>query len=331
MIWPFVIFTLPRSRSTWLSQFLSYGGLQVGHDLAPRADTVQGFFDKLWPLAGTVETGAVEAHALLRKAMPDAKFVVVHRPVAEVRESLFRFGISEPDLERRAEALRQIDGCHIGYDQLRDVRICAAMWEYLYPFAFDFGWWRHMDGQNVQVDVAAEVAMQFERREQIAALRAEAVSCDTVLRVWWEAFDSFWADPDCAPLCEAHYREADNVSRFEPDVALLQQLEASGVFRVMTARLNGKLIGYLMWSLTVNAESIGQRIADQGAWYVAPGAPAGIAAKMLRRSITELRAAGIGSIHLHHPVQGRGARLGTLFQRIGARPTQHRWSLELSR
>lgn len=330
MIWPFVVFSLPRSRSTWLSSYLSYGGLCVGHDLVLRADSCQQFFDHLWPLAGTCETGAMDGHALMRKAMPGAKFVVIHRSISEVAASLAKFRITDPNLERRSQVLDKIDGLHIAYDDLCDVRTCVTLWEYVYPgIPFDFAWWRHMDAQNVQVDVAAEVALQIARQQQIAALRREVAICPDITRIGWEPFDSFWADPDRDELCMAHYQEANGVTRYEPDIELLKRLEAGGAFRMLTARVNGKLVGYLMLSFTVDAECLGKRIADQGAWYVDQQAPSELAVRMLKWAIAELRNAGIDTLHLHHPLQGRGARLASLFRRLGARPNQHRYTLAL--
>lgn len=335
MIWPFVIFALPRSRTAWLSRWLSYGGMQVGHDLGPRSDTCQGFLDKLWPLAGTVETGAQDAHHLLRHAMPDAKFVVIHRPVIDVEKSLARVEIVERpgELQRRDDVLHQIDGWHIVYDELNDVRICAKLWEHLYPaIPFDFAWWRHWDQQNVQIDVHAEMQMLVDRQQQITRLQHEiATTTASFHRIGWEPFRHVWDDPDFATLWNNHFAEARDDDRpRQPDADLLEQLERTGTLRMMTARIDGKLFGYLMWTFTIDAECIGVKIADQGIWYVDPKAPAGIGTRMLKQSISELRAAGIHSLHLHHPMHGRGARLGTLFRRLGAKETQHRYTLQIS-
>lgn len=333
MIWPFVIFGLPRSRTAWLATWLSYSGLKVGHDLGPRADTVQGFLDSLWPLAGTAETGAQDAHRLLRTAMPDAKFVVIKRPVPEVEASLVKFGLREPDLKRRSAVLDEIDALHIPYSALSDVRTCAMLWEYLYPaIPFDFAWWRAFDQQNVQINLKQQVEMLTARRPQIETLKAEvrqlAAGNPQFVRIGWEPADSWWADAE--PLAVQHSLEVNAGERhghpFKVNVSMIRDMERTGTFRVLTARINGQLVGYLTWTFTPDVESEGVLLADQGAWYVAPEAR-GVGRKMLDFSIEELQAAGIHSLQLHHQLNGRSARVGTLFKRMGAIEHQHRYTL----
>ena len=178
MIYPFVVFALPRSRTTWLSHFLSYGGLAVGHDLGPHANTCQEFFDSLWPLTGTVETGAQDAHRLIRRAMPIAKFATIRRHPIDVADSLTQFGQMQYDeMARRDTVLDEIEAAgamSVSYESLKDARVCADLWEHLLPgVKFDFDWWRYMDRINVQTGVPGQLQMLTERRSQIAQLKTE--------------------------------------------------------------------------------------------------------------------------------------------------------------
>jgi hypothetical protein len=103
-----VVFSLPRSRSTWLSMFLSYDGTVIGHDVGVDCATPEEFLERLGD--GTCETGAAFAWRLLRQARPDVKFVVVHRDPAEVSASLDRFGLTGtlPEMRDREMLLGQI-------------------------------------------------------------------------------------------------------------------------------------------------------------------------------------------------------------------------------
>jgi len=336
MLWPFIIFSLPRSRSTWLSQWLSYKGLRVGHDLAAHADTFQDCLDLLYAHHGSVETGSQDAHHVLRLAMPDAKFVTIRRPVKEVCQSLAKFGITnqEREMQRRSDTLDEIEAkgaFSIPYHSLKDARICSALWEYLLDAPFDFEHWRDMAEQNIQPDVQQHLAFIASRRDQIVNLQAEVgtltVTGGEFHRVAWEPFAS--AYKEALPLMEAHLRESDTSENhpLKLNINLLTELERQGMFRVMTARVNGKLVGYITWTITPDAESEGILIADQGAWYCDPEQALG--RKLLDRSLKELKAAGIHSVHLHHPPSGRGQKLGSLFKRIGAKPNQTRYSLWL--
>jgi len=337
MLWPFVIFTLPRSRSTWLSHWLSYKGLRVGHDIAPHADTVQDCLDLLFTHIGTVETGTQDAHHILRQAMPTAKFVTIRRPINEVCQSLAKFGITnqEKELHRRSQVLDDIEAkgaFSIPYHALKDARICSALWEYLLEdVPFDFEHWRDMDEKNCQIDVQQHLAFLASRRDHIINLQAEVgtltVTGGEFYRIAWEPMAS--AYEEALPLMQAHLQESDSSEHhpLKPNVTLLSELEKQGMFRVMTARVNGKLVGYLTWTISPDAESEGVILADQGAWYCDPEHPIG--RKLLDHSLKELKAAGIHSVHLHHPPSGRGQKLGSLFKRMGAVPNQTRYSLWL--
>ena len=91
---PFVVFALPRSRTFWASRFLSYGGWACGHDeaLHVRAlDDVRSWFAQ--PYVGTVETAAAPFWRLLHAVCPQAKVVVIRRPVSDVVTSLMALGV----------------------------------------------------------------------------------------------------------------------------------------------------------------------------------------------------------------------------------------------
>ena len=150
----------------------------VGHDLGPQADTCQQFFDSLWPLAGSCETGAQDVAPLIRQAMPTAKFAVIKRPVDQVERSLAAFGETghRAELERRSAVLDTIEGLHISYESLADARTCCQLWEHLLPTVpFDFQWWRYMDRLNVQTDAFARATCNSSPsgRTEIARLKAE--------------------------------------------------------------------------------------------------------------------------------------------------------------
>ncbi len=145
---PFVIFSLPRSRTFWLSNFLSYQGRVVGHDIGIEASSCQDFINRVSKMEGTVETGAMFAHSLLRKAWPDAKFVTIRRSRDEVAASLARFGVNdiEDELIERDRHLDELEAtgnvARIPYEALSDARVCADLFEGLLGVPFDFRHWR---------------------------------------------------------------------------------------------------------------------------------------------------------------------------------------------
>lgn len=178
----FVIFSLPRGRSAWLSHFLRYGGEQVGHDLATSCGSVAEFLDKLEPLAGTCETGAVLGWRVLREELPGARFVVVKRDPVEVFRSLLAFGIEADldDLVRKWVLLDVVSALPgvltVSYESLADPLVCKQIFELCLDLPFDWQWWDTLHQTNIQVNMGRRLQQLVAARPQIEALKAEVVA-----------------------------------------------------------------------------------------------------------------------------------------------------------
>lgn len=337
MIPHFVIFGLPRSRTAWLAHWLAGAGRQVGHDLAITSDTAQDFLDAIWhERAGTCETAAVKAHKLLRTAMPAAKFVTIRRPVNEAIASLARFGITGVDEElglrdRMLDEAEAAGAERIEYGALANVNVCAALWENLTGVQFNFPWWQGCSQTNIQVKMDDRLTQLVARHPQIERLEAEVAVLlqlpdPKFYRVGLESWASIWAD--AKGLFEDNHREVGNTYPLALDDALISEAERCGVFLGLSARCNGELVGYASWSIHKNPESCGMILADQGAWYVQPGHP-GVGRRLFDVGLRYLRQLGILAVQLHAPMAGRGAKLGALFERLGAKAVQTRYALSL--
>ena len=150
------------------------------------------------------------------------------------------------------------------------------------------------------------------------------------IRIGLERWESIWPDADA--LGRAHFEEVDGGVEpnrpYEIDTDLMKRLADAGVLRIITARVDGKLAGYCTWNVTLDVESRGLIIAQQGAWFVAKEYDSlHLGAQMFRASIAELRKLGVQNIFPHHRLQGRGVRLGAFFKRMGAKEIQHTYSL----
>lgn len=175
---PFVCFSLPRSRSTWLSVFLSRPGRLVGHDIGVTCASPAEFSMHLQhDLIGTCETGAAFAWRLIKRIVPDVRFVVVKRDPAEVQRSLARFGLADPDLEQRAELLDEISAQHgtltVSFESLTRQASCAELYEHCLHAQMDPHWWAALDPINIQVDMARQLERLHVNRFQIESLKAE--------------------------------------------------------------------------------------------------------------------------------------------------------------
>ena len=338
---PFIILGLPRSRTAWISRFLSYGGRKVGHDLAIDCASVADFTKALGQHIGTVETGMAVAWPVLKRHFPESRFIVVRRDTAEVIASLAKFGISgvEREIEERAKAIdqfsRRVGVMTIQYPSLTDISVCAWLFQNCLGLNFDGGWWAALNEVNIQVDVAAQIAKTAEDKERLDRFKQEvrkrlpAEASYTGAIISAEPFGSIW--PECLELAKAHWEEVESETdprrKLNLNRALLSQTSVQNSLKVFAARLDGKLIGYLLWTIINDPESMGLLIAEQGPWFVTPDAPNSTALRMYERSINELKACGVKMIFPHHRTNGRGTGLGKFFVRRGAVPEKQVYSL----
>lgn len=340
---PFVIFGLPRSRTRWLATWLTPRIAPVGHDLAITSDSVQDFISQLWMRPGTVETGAMCAHRLIRQAIPDARFVTIRRSRSQVSASLCQFGVEmDDDLARRDTYLDEIESAgalRIDYPALNSVTVCADLWSFLLGVPFDFDHWRAFSNQNIQIDMQARLDLMLDRQGQIATLKAEVERLTDDLddekpplffRVGAETWDTFW--PEAEPLGERHNREVNDgeqpAAPYRLDPALMRAACASGAVRIVSARVNGKLVGYLFWTIGPDPEAGGILQAIQGPLYVERGYAGFLfARRMWRLSKPWLQALGVKKVDFHHQLHGRGADMGAWFQHLGAAAYQKRYTM----
>lgn len=176
---PFIVLSLPRSRSAWLAHFLAYGGARVGHDIATECSSVADFRARLAPLDGTCETGAVLGWRLIRAELPDAKLVIIQRDPMEVAASLGKFGI-RPDVEElvlRRVMLDQVAALpgvqSLPVEALDDPLVCKQLFESLLDAAFDWQWWTRFNQLNIQVDMPKRLVRLAQNHEKLEAFKRE--------------------------------------------------------------------------------------------------------------------------------------------------------------
>jgi hypothetical protein len=184
---PFIIFTLPRSRSAWLSHWLSYikDGQRVkavAHDGFSKCKTVAECLTLLGgQQSGTVETGAAFAYMMLRDKMPKAKMLVVQREPTDCLKSLWMKGI-RPDPEDWAQRVRDLwmvsaSGVRtVAYEDL-DLESCARwIWEYCLDLPWDAQWWAQWTPINVQVDMQKRMEELRKDADNIIKLKMEIIN-----------------------------------------------------------------------------------------------------------------------------------------------------------
>ena len=335
---PFIVFSLPRSRSAWTSALLSCEERPVGHDIAMRCATLEDFQVALsGAMAGTCETGAMFAFQLLRDLLPDAKMATIRRDPGEVVASLERLGLTglDDEIAERDGYLDRIEGLpgvmRIDYAELSEYEPCARLYDFCHGEKLSPERWQSLAGMNIQVDLPRRLKALRENHAQIEALKAEARSRQEQLRLVTEQehfTEAWWLEVQAMAAQHSAEVEGDIEPRwrFEVDVDAMVASDRAGSLKVFSARKNGSLVGYYMWRPSYAIESRGLLIAEQGPFYVAPGHP-GVAAALYEHSITALRRMGVKCVFPHVRTLGRGARFGRFLERRGARKIQETYML----
>ncbi len=179
---PFIIFALPRSRTLWLSHFLTYGEWRCGHEDAMTLRSIgdiKDYFSR--PNVGTAETAASPGWHLLRHYVPTINAVVIRRPLEETVDAMIAAGkvggvTYDHDKLRKVMSYgnRMLDqisaspgSLTVSYDDLKSEKSCALIFEHCLPYNFDRLWWNKMKDRNIQIDLRKYFADYFLVRDQI--------------------------------------------------------------------------------------------------------------------------------------------------------------------
>jgi hypothetical protein len=344
---PFVVFAMPRSRSAWLSRYLSYGAWHVGHDELRYCRSLADVDSWLaQPCIGTVETTAAPFWRLLK---PGTRVVTVHRPIEQVMASLWRGGLAfdggvmRAVLEHAEAKLRQIaarlpDVVSVTFDELAYETTCQRVFEHCLGLPHDRAWWQHWQGINIQVSLGQTMRYYTAHAAQIEKLRRLAKH--EVLRRFRRPVELNGVVFQQEPLAQA-FSDPDGMRLMaeecvllgeEPEawrhmnIPLLERIEAKGNLHIYTARSNGRMFGYLVSAIGEAFHARDQSEADQVSFYADPTWP-GLGRKLQHAAIEDLRAKGVDRVLMFQPDE---TRVGLVYRRLGARQTGQRFVLELN-
>jgi hypothetical protein len=155
----FLICCYPRSRSLWLSRFLTVPGLCVcEHEASEFAASSKEFWDRAeivaadQPFYGNADSAALFVLPALLAANPLAKVVWIERPMCEVISSTRKAGFTFTDeqacylvqLRQKYDAFIDVS---LNYRALGEVAYVRWLWQYLFSdVSFDLGrWCQHKD------------------------------------------------------------------------------------------------------------------------------------------------------------------------------------------
>lgn len=341
---PFLVIGLPRSRTAWLSRFLTYRQWTCGHEELRHArslDDVRAWASQ--PFVGTCETTAAPFWRLFETLAPGMRIVTIRRDIPAVIDSLMAlapdcgFAFDRATLETTLAALsRKLDQVEartrclsVAFDDLATPQACARVFETCLQQPFDAAHWARWAAINVQCDMRALMKHFAAYRPALAklasiakhrtltrmALRAPVSSDGITLQI--EDFDSWVRDG--AALFRAHCVEVGEAPGqwLDKNIPLMRLLFEAGALQVMTARANGRMFGYLVSLIAPSLESANIVSSQNTLFYAEPGI-AGLGLRLQRAAAAALAARGVDEVHLRAGVRGDGARTAALYRRMGA-------------
>ena len=345
---PFLILALPRSRTAWLSRWLSYGPWVCSHEESRHLralEDVKSWFAQEY--VGSVETVVAPWWRLVPEG---TRVVVVRRPVADVLTSLARLGIGGDVIARRmtrldaklSQVARRWPGAwEVPYADLASEATCAAVFERLLGLPHDPEWWRMWADVNVQVNfpgLVRYVQAYGPQIDRFAALATGAVRQQLAMRPVPARDGLVLAEEPLAAFTRDGrdlFRE-HSAAVGEPgsswegkNLPFLGEIEAVGRLQIVTARSNGRMFGYLMTELTPSREAPGRVAAVETAFF-ASGSWPGLGMKLQRESLRRLAARGVGEVWFRAGPRGDGPRTGAMFRRLGATPDGQLYRLSLT-
>jgi len=350
---PFVVFSLPRSRTAWLSKFLTYGDWYCGHEEGRHARTIEDISSWLsLQNTGTVETAASPWWRTLRRLKPETNVVVIRRPVEQVLDSLTRLGIAfdraamAKGLEHHDAKLRQIaarwpGALSLTYADLEQEDACKAVFEKCLPYPHDNAWWEYVSAVNIQCSMPHLIRYAGAFRQQMdhlgSILRHQTLSeivfkrpiSNDGVTLQIEPFADFLRDS--LPLIGDHLvavgEPPENV--WSKNIPLMQTVSDMGNMQIVTAKSNGRVFGYLMTIISPSFERVGIQTAVQTTFYASPDMP-GLGMKMQRYSLERFREEGrIDDVLFRAGVRGSGPNIASVYKRLGAVPYGDLYHLSL--
>lgn len=134
--------------------------------------------------------------------------------------------------------------------------------------------------------------------------------------------------PDCLPLFLEHENEiGEKRHPLDPDIDLIEKMDAMNLVQIVTAREEGQLVGYCIFTLGNSLMSRRVLIGTQGPVFVTKSKRrGGLGIRLYEFAFSEMIKKGVQDIYPHYWVQG-GEVLRNYFERKGAVELERVYSL----
>jgi len=159
----FLITGLPRSRTAWLANFLTYGGAFCFHEAIRFCKSIEDFrrVTKLpqYKVIGDSDCGALPFVPEIKALFPDLRLLVVRRDAKDAYMDArinLGFRVNENLVEANRRMMENVIDKHspkvVEFDDLDMEDTCREVWDYCVPgVAFDPIRWRMLDGLRMEI------------------------------------------------------------------------------------------------------------------------------------------------------------------------------------
>jgi len=135
--------------------------------------------------------------------------------------------------------------------------------------------------------------------------------------------------PEIEPMVEGHWRDVTDMEwPLDVDWEKFKELDRVGIVRLITARADGKLIGYFVAILHPALHYKTKLLAHDDAFFLAHEYRGGLVGfKLFRAAEAALRKDGVDRIVVHEKLR---KPVGKFLERLGYRAIERNWWLDLS-
>jgi GNAT superfamily N-acetyltransferase len=303
------------------------------------------------PYIGTVETGAAKWWRLVQQRIPSVRTVVLRRDPVEVRDSMIRLGFRlEPEALLRSLRLadmkldqieRRVPGVlSVRFGDIMTESGAAQVFEHCLGLPFDAGWFETIRSVNIQSDMRAMLRYMDAYMPELVKL-SEVAKRHVLKEIWHpkvvrrddvtiqQESCEVW-DRDGKRLFEEHsLRLGESSDHYKKrNWPLMFSMDSLGSMQIMTARCNGRMVGYHVCYIGPATDEAGLMSALQISIFVTSGFT-GLGHRLQRASIQALKDRGIGEINFRAGINADGPRMEAFYKRGGAEPIGMMYRLKL--
>ena len=158
----FYITGLPRSRTAWLSVFLTHGNAFCHHEAMNGCHSIEDYQAKM-SLSGYDFVGNSDCGLFLSPELINGPLIIIERDIDEVLHSLVKLF---PGYDLRSyisgirDQIQQLNGLRIPYNQLND-RL-DEIWKYCIGEGYDRFYAENLKKMNIQTNKIQGDSMSFE-------------------------------------------------------------------------------------------------------------------------------------------------------------------------